>query len=131
MSAQTQGDATPWIDTKFVGGMNTEIHAMLSQRGVNVTGERMDAPEMSNYKYQIDYGGGGGTTWEGTLTKLLMPGVLFHHESKFEELCAHFENSKDIVNSQTVLLPYSRDQGLVLRHDDPLETLRTNFVGSF
>jgi hypothetical protein len=24
---------------------------------------------------------GGGTTWEGTLTKLRMPGVLFHHET--------------------------------------------------
>lgn len=24
---------------------------------------------------------GGGTTWEGTLTKLQMPGVLFHHET--------------------------------------------------
>jgi Glycosyl transferase family 90 len=24
---------------------------------------------------------GGGTTWQGTLTKLRMPGVLFHHET--------------------------------------------------
>jgi hypothetical protein len=24
---------------------------------------------------------GGGTTWEGTLAKLRMPGVLFHHET--------------------------------------------------
>ena len=82
MSARAAGDATPWIDTKFVGGVNTEVHEMLSQRGVAITGDRMDADVMSNYKYQIDYGGGGGTTWEGTLTKLLMPGVLFHHESK-------------------------------------------------
>lgn len=58
----------PWIDTRFVGGMNPEIHAKLAKKGVNVTGDRMDAHEMSNYKYQVDYGGGGGTTWEGTLT---------------------------------------------------------------
>lgn len=25
--------------------------------------------------------GGGGTTWRGTLTKLLLPGALFHHET--------------------------------------------------
>jgi hypothetical protein len=24
---------------------------------------------------------GGGTTWSGTVTKLSMPGVLFHHET--------------------------------------------------
>lgn len=28
---------------------------------------------------QLDIGGGGGTTWSGTLRKLAMPGVLFHH----------------------------------------------------
>lgn len=60
--------STPWIDTRFVGGMNADIHAKLQQKGVNVTGARVDAPEMSNFKYQIDLGGGGGTTWEGTLT---------------------------------------------------------------
>lgn len=69
MSVQAEdGDATPWIDTRFVGGMNPEVHAKLKQKGVNVTGDRIDAHEMSNYKYQVDLGGGGGTTWEGTLT---------------------------------------------------------------
>jgi hypothetical protein len=29
--------------------------------------------------YQFDIGGGGGTTFSGTLDKLAMPGVLFHH----------------------------------------------------
>jgi hypothetical protein len=118
MSARAATDAVPWIDTKFVGGVNAEIHTMLSKLGVNVTGDRMDADVMSNYKYQIDYGGGGGTTWEGTLTKLLMPGVLFHHESKLERrqcvfCCSyrfqirrifHFELTHD-----TVTLTSSRD----------------------
>ena len=31
--------------------------------------------------WDIPFCTGGGTTWEGTLTKLLMPGVLFHHET--------------------------------------------------
>jgi Glycosyl transferase family 90 len=33
------------------------------------------------YKYHIDLGGAGGTSWTGTLTKLAMPGLLFHHET--------------------------------------------------
>lgn len=69
---------TPWIDTRFVGGENTEIRDFLAHQGINVTGERIDAPQLSNYKYQIDFGGGGGTTWEGTLTKLLMVSVAIH-----------------------------------------------------
>ena len=40
---------------------------------------------MSQYRYQIDLAGGGGTTWDGTLTKLLMPGLLFHHETPFKD----------------------------------------------
>ena len=39
----------------------------------------MDLETLATYKYQIDIGGGGGTTWSGTLEKLAMPGVLFHH----------------------------------------------------
>ena len=29
----------------------------------------------------LDLGGGGGTTWDGTIRKLMLPGVLFHHET--------------------------------------------------
>eukprot|EP00545_Synedropsis_sp_CCMP1620_P011440 CAMPEP_0119013432 /NCGR_PEP_ID=MMETSP1176-20130426/8444_1 /TAXON_ID=265551 /ORGANISM="Synedropsis recta cf, Strain CCMP1620" /LENGTH=640 /DNA_ID=CAMNT_0006966523 /DNA_START=276 /DNA_END=2195 /DNA_ORIENTATION=- len=85
MSVRAEDDETPWIDTRFVGGMHTEIHAKLATKGINVTGDRIDAYEMSNYKYQVDFGGGGGTTWEGTLTKLLMPGVLMHHETETKD----------------------------------------------
>lgn len=28
---------------------------------------------------------GGGTTWDGTITKLLMKGCLFHHETSFQD----------------------------------------------
>ena len=41
----------------------------------------MSVDEMSRFKYQIDFGGAGGTSWTGTLTKLSMPGLLLHHET--------------------------------------------------
>jgi Glycosyl transferase family 90 len=37
--------------------------------------------DISKYRYQLDLGGAGGTSWTGTLEKLMMPGVLFHHET--------------------------------------------------
>jgi Glycosyl transferase family 90 len=37
--------------------------------------------ELLAYKYQIDLAGAGGTTWTGTMEKLAMPGLLFHHET--------------------------------------------------
>ena len=43
------------------------------------TGESMKPQELAKYKYHIDMGGGGGTTWSGTIEKLAMPGLLFHH----------------------------------------------------
>ena len=39
----------------------------------------MNLEELAHYKYQIDIGGGGGTTWTGTIQKMAMPGLLFHH----------------------------------------------------
>lgn len=42
---------------------------------------RLTPFEMAGYKYQIDLGGNGGTSWEGTIEKLSMPGLLFHHET--------------------------------------------------
>lgn len=51
----------PYTDTEFTTGGFTSLH------------------ELANYKYQIDLGGGGGTTWTGTIQKLAMPGLLFHH----------------------------------------------------
>ena len=38
----------------------------------------MDKKDILNYKYQLDLGGGGGTT-PTTIDKLAMPGLLFHH----------------------------------------------------
>jgi len=47
--------------------------------GFPVAGEYMNGLQLAKYKYQIDLGGGGGTTWSGTVNKLGMPGLLFHH----------------------------------------------------
>lgn len=81
-SDQAAADGTqPWIDSRFVGGTGQDVRDTLVAKGIAVNGERMSAFDMSKYKYQIDFGGGGGTTWEGTITKLMMPGVLFHHET--------------------------------------------------
>lgn len=41
----------------------------------------MTPSEMAAYRYQIDIGGAGGTSWTGTLEKLAMPGLLLHHET--------------------------------------------------
>ena len=44
--------------------------------------EHVEADTFGKYKYLLDLGGGGGTTWSGLLPRLSMPGVLFHHETK-------------------------------------------------
>jgi hypothetical protein len=47
--------------------------------GFPLAGHGMPPEEMAKFKYHIDIGGGGGTTWTGTTDKLAMPGLLFHH----------------------------------------------------
>ena len=47
--------------------------------GFPVAGDFMSLRELAKYKYHIDLGGGGGTTWMGTFEKLALPGLLFHH----------------------------------------------------
>ncbi len=51
------------------------------QTGFGGVGERMPKSELATYKYHIDIGGGGGTTWTGTTDKLSFNGLLFHHET--------------------------------------------------
>lgn len=43
-------------------------------------GDRMSRPELAKYKYHIDLGGGGGTTWTGTIEKL--PAGIFSPNSR-------------------------------------------------
>ena len=45
----------------------------------------LSGDQHAHYKYQFDLGGWGGTTWTGTIYKLSMPGVLFHHETSMKD----------------------------------------------
>ena len=87
---QPDGDMTlPWANMKFStfvgdGGHKTHSEGSNSYKdwekiGFPATGEYMSLLDLAHYKYQIDLGGGGGTTWSGTIQKLALPGLLFHH----------------------------------------------------
>jgi hypothetical protein len=58
--------------------------------------ERMTEETTALYKYQIDIGGGGGTTWSGLIPKLSMPGVLLHHETATKD--SYFNTLKPWVH---------------------------------
>jgi len=47
--------------------------------------EHLEEPDIGRYKYHLDIGGGGGTTWSGVIPKLSMPGVLLHHETSMKD----------------------------------------------
>ena len=88
----------PWCNIKFAGSMwngeqiggakggsqktpTSEIpyYQEFEAFGIPAIGEGMSLETLGQYKYHIDIGGGGGTTWSGTLEKLGLPGLLFHH----------------------------------------------------
>jgi len=88
----------PWCNIKFAGSMwngeqiggakggaqktpTSEIpyYQQFEAFGIPAIGEGMSLETLGQYKYHIDIGGGGGTTWSGTLEKLGLPGLLFHH----------------------------------------------------
>ena len=64
---------------KNTPALEVQDYTQFNMYGIPAAGEYMDLETLATYKYQIDIGGGGGTTWSGTLEKLAMPGVLFHH----------------------------------------------------
>ena len=63
----------PWIDAKFtekstffgkpVDPNKKSRYAPFREYGIQPTGERLSLSQLSHYKYHIDFGGGGGTTW--------------------------------------------------------------------
>lgn len=103
-AAQTGGEGAllPWADAKFLrsarrddgkhylesdetrsalrgdGGPQEDLVVPYGGSGI-ATGQYIPPSELVRYKYHIDIGGGGGTTWSGTVQKLAMPGLLFHH----------------------------------------------------
>lgn len=86
-AASKEGSKLPWADMKFTGqtvaagikGTAATPYQKLAEVGVSAIGKSMKAHELATYRYHIDLGGGGGTTWTGTHQKLAMPGLLFHH----------------------------------------------------
>jgi len=88
-------DDLPWANIKFSAylgqGVNgsckgkcptigSDTYSQWESVGI-ATGEGMPLTELAKFKYHIDLGGGGGTTWSGTIEKLAMPGLLFHHNT--------------------------------------------------
>lgn len=78
----------PWINVKFasISSKGLKIspaehpeYVKLQELGIMAIGERVNMTAQAGYKYHIDLGGGGGTTWTGTIEKLALPGLLFHH----------------------------------------------------
>ena len=81
---QDDDDVLPWANIKFtttapVAKDDAKAEFAKLDEYINSKGERMSLEELAQYKYHIDLGGGGGTTWTGTMTKMAMPGLLFHH----------------------------------------------------
>jgi len=79
---------TPWANIKFAGAMSRgqkmptseiEYYTQFEEYGIPAVGEGMTLETLGTYRYHIDLGGGGGTTWSGTIEKLGLPGLLFHH----------------------------------------------------
>ena len=75
----------PWVNMKFSRSLpsdSTDSNFIgLAEYGVQAMGESMTLQNLAQFKYHIDLGGGGGTTWTGTIQKVAMPGLLFHHVS--------------------------------------------------
>ena len=72
LDAEEEGEAAiPWIDAKFVlkdkvYGVKIEeesamqLYQPFEEHGVQITSESMTLSQLAQYKYQIDFGGGGG-----------------------------------------------------------------------
>lgn len=76
------------IDARFFDwhGADVDEHRKRVRESIGVDAtERATEELIAKYKYQIDIGGGGGTTWSGLIPKLSMPGVLLHHETSMKD----------------------------------------------
>ena len=76
--ARSSSSSLPWVNIKFSSG-NTDKLAGFAKYGIPAQGESIWGSDLASYKYHIDLGGGGGTTWTGTIYKASLPGLLFHH----------------------------------------------------
>lgn len=75
----------PWVDFKFTNRERpgeSQRWESFASNGMNIVADGyIDANEFATFKYHVDFGGGGATTWSGSHSKLALPGLLFHHET--------------------------------------------------
>jgi hypothetical protein len=69
------------MDVKYVTGDEEKLQELENLHPGLATVDGMTHCEIASYRYHIDLGGNGGTTWTGTIDKLAMPGLLFHHST--------------------------------------------------
>ena len=90
----------PWCNIKFSnyvddkgekrGTLGSDAYKEWEEIGMPVAGEYIDLAQSAKYKYHIDLAGGGGTTWTGTMQKLALPGLLFHHVTPTKDYSESF-----------------------------------------
>jgi hypothetical protein len=73
LTLKAEIDNDPWIDIKFILLGNRPALNHFQEKGIQVYTLRTEPKAMSKFKYQIDLGGWGGTSWRGTISKLGMP----------------------------------------------------------
>mmetsp|Transcript_5339 Transcript_5339/g.7959 ORF Transcript_5339/g.7959 Transcript_5339/m.7959 type:complete len:563 (+) Transcript_5339:46-1734(+) len=85
VNAQANGySEPPWFDAKFITknlGGEGQFHPFLEAGANIITDGVLAHKQLLNYKYHIDLSGESGTAWLETLSKMAMPGVLFHHKT--------------------------------------------------
>ena len=69
------------MDVKYVMKTSEDLQELENLHPGLATVDGMTKCEIASYRYHIDLGGNGGTTWTGTIDKLAMPGLLFHHST--------------------------------------------------
>jgi len=102
----------PWANMKFSNYINggsksrtqgEEHYKEWEDIDFPATGNYMGLRDLAQYKYHVDLGGGGGTTWSGTIQKLAMPGLLFHHMTPTKDYI------HDYMKPWTHYIPISSD----------------------
>ena len=85
MENTNSDEVIPWTDMKFGismrGDINERNDMSWNNLGIPALSNVISPLDLAKYRYHIDIGGGGGTDVSGTIYKLALPGVLFHHET--------------------------------------------------